>query len=129
MSQVAGSFQFGAVAARQESAGPSWRCPWCGNDTWIVSQSDIGTDHGRLEMYCRSERCASRETILIIRRGDRADQRKDVLALQALDEGRLTVTPEPDTYRPLRFNLDFSGEKEALRRKREGDEPPYVLIS
>lgn len=80
-------------AIRSADHDNPWRCPWCGQMTWIRSFGDLGQDLGRVQMYCDSSRCDSRETELLIVRGHgalaapRAGARADVRALAKLDHG------------------------------------------
>lgn len=84
-----GSFGFrgGSPAIRQATREIPWRCPWCGESTWFLSDGDIPEDRARVQMYCDSGECVSRETEIIITRGDGAHERLDVQALHRIDEG------------------------------------------
>jgi hypothetical protein len=63
-------------------------------------------------MYCDTPECASRETELIIMRGEGAYDRADERALNALDEGE-HVGDEPP---PTEFNLGDPHAEAAFKR-------------
>lgn len=98
------SFRDGQPAIRSATPSNPWRCPWCGHKTWIVSEGDVRSDRGRVQMYCNGDECTSRETEVIIVRGDGAHLRADVRALSTLDNGGGDVVA-----------------------RREGQTPPYRL--
>jgi hypothetical protein len=68
-------------------AGTGKTCPFCGGQTLIISNSDLDTDRDRVEVYCNNTYCDAREIIILITRGDGANLRADVTAINAVDEG------------------------------------------
>lgn len=87
-------------------------CPWCGEGKWFVSAGDDGRDNGRVQMYCDSPDCHSRETELIVVRGEGAHERADVRALQAVDSGRHASDGDPlvdlDAHRSAASLVDLA---------------------
>jgi len=90
-------YQKSVPAIRGAGRGNPARCPWCGEDTWIVSDADHKEDRARVEMYCDNQMCDSRETVLLITRGfddeygetghgETARTRGDVEAIRAVDD-------------------------------------------
>ncbi|GAA1176080.1 hypothetical protein GCM10009578_017380 [Streptomyces rhizosphaericus] len=68
------------------------QCLFCGANTAILSDRDLESDHGRIEVYCDSQMCDAREVIVLVRRdGAQARWRADVRALEAIDDKRLNV--------------------------------------
>ena len=92
----------GLPAIRNSSSEDPALCPWCGNRSWFPSDGDDPRDAGRVQMYCAEPDCDSRETELIIVRGEGAHERADVRALQAIDEG----THTGDDPLPMEFSMD-----------------------
>ena len=78
-----------SVPAVRKTSDPR-RCPWCGEDTWIISHGDGRNDPGRVEMYCDNRDCDSRETVMLIVRGfdddyeNNAGDRPDVGAIEGI---------------------------------------------
>jgi ribosomal protein L37AE/L43A len=86
------TFNYGSdtAAIREASSESPWRCPWCGENSWIVSREDVGDDLGRVQMFCTNTQCESQETELLIVRAygvTLAQKRADVRALRAIDDG------------------------------------------
>jgi hypothetical protein len=103
------------------------RCLFCGGTTAIVSNGDFSHDPGRVQLYCDSEECSAREIeVLVVRDGADAQDRRDVQALQAIDD--------PPKYRAARergatsFSFDqladaFEGDDPVARRRGTGTRP------
>lgn len=62
-------------------------CPFCGSKTLLQSRGDLASDTERVEVYCNNTLCDAREVIILIRRGERTDERADVQALTTVDRG------------------------------------------
>lgn len=85
-------------AIRKHTSDNPTTCPWCGQNTWFVSDSDDPRDNGRVQMYCDAVGCESRETELLIVRGEGANFRADVRALNMVDDGHHAGdAPSPST--------------------------------
>ena len=69
---------------------------FCGDETVILSDFDRALDYGRVEVYCDSPECDAREVVLLIRRGEGANMRADVRALEAVDRLAPLVEPSPN---------------------------------
>jgi len=64
---------------------PNYTCPFCGEESLILSTGDIRDDDLRVEAYCNNSDCAVREmTILAMRVGGPAG-RADIDALERID--------------------------------------------
>lgn len=104
-------------AIREASDENPWRCPWCGENTWIVSRDDVEDDLGRVQMFCSNDQCESQETELLVMRAydatTLAQRRADIRALRAIDDG------VPEGYRVTGTTMDkrLSGVAERARRR------------
>jgi hypothetical protein len=85
---AAGEFEEGTTPAIREAAD-EYPCPFCGKNTLIRSNGDLGDDNFRVELYCDNPLCDTREMAIIGLRmnGQVSDHRVDAAALQAVDEG------------------------------------------
>lgn len=99
-------------AIRQHDSANPTTCPWCGDKTWFLSFGDIADDHGRVQMYCDNPGCDSRETELMIVRGERANSRADVQALRMIDDGQHTGEGPPPS------SITVSDPQERARSQR-----------
>jgi hypothetical protein len=63
------------------------QCLFCGEMTALLSIHDEQVDPGRLEIYCKSNECAARETVVLVVNDGTSETvgRADVRALDALD--------------------------------------------
>jgi hypothetical protein len=99
------------------------RCPFCGEESAILSVSVRSADYGRVEIYCDSPECDAREIIILVRRGEGAHQRADVRALRAVDH----AVPIPDVVPLLEdfgeewpeYRDEDSADREIKRRRWE----------
>lgn len=95
---------------RQHTPQNPATCPWCGEEKWFVSMYDDSRDNGRVQMYCDNTYCDSRETELIIMRGEGAHDRADVRALRMIDDGHHAGdVPSPS-------EVNFADPREHQRR-------------
>ena len=116
-------------AARSATQQDPWTCPWCGERTWYVSDGDDERDEGRMQMYCDNSSCVSRETELIIMRGEGVHWRADVRALNSIDDGGAAgEQPLVEVDLTSRADNDEMDRRHGLRIKWRQSRDPYTLV-
>lgn len=89
---MAAEFSVGEEPAIRRAAGDrrsleGYRCPFCGSERLLISDTDLPIDTERVEAYCDNASCDAREIVILVVRGAGTHDRADVSALRAVDRG------------------------------------------
>jgi hypothetical protein len=103
------------------------QCYFCGEQSVKLSVGDLGSDNGRVEVYCDNTNCDAREaTVIVTRDGHHSDRRADVRILNAVDEDQHTTEQGPIVARSLQDIKDGEDPAGTLARRTDTGPASYA---
>lgn len=120
--------QAALVGSADASSGYA-QCYFCGEMTAKLSIGNLGSDKGRVEVYCNSSECDAREmAVIVLRDGAHAIDRSDVRILRAIDENNRTEDEKPIVLRTFGDLMSTPrNETEILDRRVDAGPATYAV--